>query len=164
MTRDARAIALLAAAGSAALLAGAYAFQAAGYLPCRMCYWQRWPHFAAVAAGLLIWAMRRPAARGPLAALAAGGALAAAATSAIGVFHTGVERGWWEGPASCTGAGLGGLSGADLLATDGPGIVLCDEVAWSLFGVSMASWNAVLSAGLVVLWVLAARRALRTAG
>ena len=150
---------MLAAAGSAALLAGAYAFQAAGYAPCRMCYWQRWPHFAAVGVGLLIWSLRPGAPAGVLRALAALGAFAAATTAGIGVFHTGVERGWWEGPASCTGGGLAGLSGMDLLARDGPGIVMCDEVAWSLLGLSMASWNAVASAALVPIWLLAARRA-----
>ena len=63
--------------------------------------------------------------------------------------------------ASCTGTGpgLGGLSGTDLLSqTDVPALVMCDQVAWALGGLSMASWNAVLSLGLAVIWVLAARR------
>ena len=49
---DARSWAILAAAGSAALLAGAFFFQARGYAPCELCLLQRWPHAAAVAIGL----------------------------------------------------------------------------------------------------------------
>ncbi|WP_375692074.1 disulfide bond formation protein B [Pseudooceanicola sp. LIPI14-2-Ac024] len=147
---------MAAAGGSLALILGALAFQyIGGILPCKMCYWQRYPHYLAIVIGALaLWLGGR--------VLAYLGAAAAATTAAIGLFHTGVERGWWEGPASCTGsgAGLGGLSGSDLLSTDGPvGIVMCDEVAWSMLGLSMASWNAIFSAGLVLLWLAAARRA-----
>lgn len=143
---------LLAAGGSAALLAGAFLFQALGYAPCAMCLWQRWPHAAAIAIGAV--ALLLPGRLLPLL-----GALAAATTAAIGVYHTGVERDWWEGPASCTGtgAGLGDLSGGDLLSMDGPALVLCDQVAWALMGISMASWNAIFSALLVALWIMAAR-------
>ena len=42
---------LLAAFGSLALLAGAFAFQALGYAPCKLCLWQRWPHGGAIALG-----------------------------------------------------------------------------------------------------------------
>ena len=147
----------LAALGSAALLLGAYAFQAAGYAPCRMCLWQRWPHMVAIAAGLAAFALR-PGRDGVLRALAVVGLLAALTTAGLGLFHTGVERGWWEGPASCTGTGgLGGLSGDDLLSLDGAGVVMCDEVAWAFAGLSMASWNALASLGLALVWAAAAR-------
>lgn len=144
---------LLAAGGSAALLAAAFAFQYVGGLaPCKLCLWQRWPHGGAVLIGLAALAV-------PRAALALAGSLAAAASGAIGVYHTGIERGWWEGPASCTGGGsLSGLSGTDLLAPEGAtGIVMCDEVAWAFAGLSMASWNAVASFALAMLWLVAAR-------
>jgi disulfide bond formation protein DsbB len=143
---------LIAAGGSAALLAGAFLFQALGYAPCAMCLWQRWPHAAAILIGLVALLV-------PGRVLPVLGALAAATTAGIGLYHTGVERDWWEGPASCTGAGagLGGLDGADLLSLDGPALVLCDEVAWALFGVSMASWNAILSLVLALVWIMAAR-------
>ncbi|KQI72484.1 dihydroneopterin aldolase [Loktanella sp. 5RATIMAR09] len=142
---------LLSAGGSAALLAGAFLFQALGYPPCAMCLWQRWPHAAAILIGVL--ALRFPGRVLPLL-----GALAAATTAAIGVFHTGVERDWWEGPSSCTGAiSLEGLSGADLLTVTGPRIVMCDEVSWELFSLSMASWNAIFSLCLVIGWIMAVR-------
>lgn len=143
----------LAAGGSAALLAGAYLFQALGYPPCAMCLWQRWPHFVAIALGLLALRIKAPG-------LALLGAAAAAATAGIGVFHTGVERDWWEGPSSCSGdGGLDGLTGAELLAVTGPRVVMCDQVSWAFLGLSMASWNALFSALLVLFWLRAARAA-----
>jgi disulfide bond formation protein DsbB len=71
-----------------------------------------------------------------------------------------VERAWWLGPTTCAGdQNLGGLSGTDLLsAEEAPRVVLCNQVAWDFLGLSMASWNALLSLAFVLLWVLAARR------
>ncbi|MEL7025814.1 MAG: disulfide bond formation protein B [Pseudomonadota bacterium] len=139
---------LLAGLGSAALLVGAFVFQALGYAPCQMCLWQRWPH------GVAIGAMLLGVAGLSLALSAVLGALAALVTAGLGAFHTGVERGWWEGPQACSGGGsLTDLSGADLLSTEGAGgVVRCDEVAWALAGLSMASWNAVLSLCLALIW------------
>ncbi len=145
---------LLAAGGSAALLAGAFVFQAMGYAPCKMCIWQRWPHAVALAFGLV-------ALLAPARLLALGGGLAALTTSGIGAYHAGVEYGWWPGPDSCTGSGegLAGLSGADLLSFETTErIVMCDEVAWALGGISMAGWNAIFSLLLAIMWAVALRR------
>lgn len=143
---------LLAAGGSAALLAGAFIFQALGYAPCKLCLWQRWPHAAAVLIGVAALAL--PGRLLPL--LGAGAALA---TAGLGLYHTGVERGWWEGPATCSAGGVGGLTPEELLAQiNSAPLIRCDEVAWQLAGLSMASWNMLLSLGLAVLWVMAARR------
>jgi disulfide bond formation protein DsbB len=139
--------ALGAAAGSAILLAAAFGFQYfAGLAPCPLCIWQRWPHAVAIALGLLIvaWPAR------PLAAL---GALAMLTGAGIGVYHVGIERGWWAGPASCTAPEVGGMDPGELLdqilATP---VVLCDQVAWAFLGISMAGWNAILSLALAWLW------------
>lgn len=146
----------LAAAGSAVLLLGALAFQYVGGLaPCHLCMWQRYPHVAAVVIGVAALAL-------PRRWLLALGTLAAAASAGVGIFHTGVERGWWEGPTSCSGSGsaLSGLSGSDLLATDAPvHVVMCDQVAWQMWGLSMASWNAIASIILVAVWIAAWRSA-----
>lgn len=142
---------LLAAGGSAALLLGAFAFQHIGGLaPCKLCLWQRWPHAAAIVIGLAAMAMR-----GPL--LPWLGALAALTTAGIGGYHTGVERGWWQGPASCSGGGA--LDTSSLLSTEAPlNVVMCDEVVWDLAGLSMASWNMIASLLFAVLWIMAAQR------
>ncbi len=141
----------LATAGSFALLGGAFVFQAIGYAPCKMCYWQRWPHAAAILIGTL--ALVQPKYRAALAWL---GALAAALTSGIGFFHSGVEQKWWDGPTSCTGSGR--MDNIDLLSTDITPIVMCDDIAWSIMGLSMATLNGLFSLVLVGLWIAAARK------
>jgi len=144
---------LLAATGSLTLLLGALAFQYVGGLaPCPLCIWQRWPHLAAILAAPL--ALVAPGAIGPL----LGGA-AAATTGAIGVYHTGVERRWWEGPQACSGGGdIGALTPQALMEQImAAPLVRCDEVPWEMLGLSMASWNAAASFALAGLWVLAAR-------
>jgi disulfide bond formation protein DsbB len=153
-----RRIAVLAALGSAALLAGAYGFEhGLGLAPCALCLWQRWPHWAAVALGAV--ALIRAA---PLVALA--GAGAALTTAGIGIYHTGVERGWWPGPTACSGAlDPAGLSAEQLLERIlAAPAVRCDEVAWQFLGLSMASWNALASLALAAVWLRALRP--RTAG
>lgn len=153
-----RTLSTLAAAGSAGMLAGAFAFQyLGGYIPCDLCLWQRWPHAAAVAAGIL--ALLIP----PRMLWRFLGLASALTASGLGVFHTGVERGWWTGPTTCSGQGdIGALSPDDLLnqILAAP-VVRCTEVTWSLLGLSMASWNAIISLGLALLWAasLAAPRA-----
>ncbi len=144
----------LASLGSAALLAGAFGFQyLGGMVPCPLCLLQRWPHAAAVVIGALalIW----PA--GPARLLAGAGALAALATSGIGLYHTGIERQWWQGPDTCTSGAIDQISATDLLdqILAAP-IVRCDEVVWDMFGLSMASWNALISLALVLIWIRAA--------
>ena len=157
-----RGLVAVAAAGSLALLLGAWGFEAIGGLaPCAMCYWQRWPHLVAVALAVL-GGGALPRAAG--AAVGVAGAAAAGTSGAIGVYHSGVERGWWPGPASCTSAGqdLGGLSGEALLDLGAaPAVPLCDEIAWTFLGLSMANYNAAISLGLAAIWAVSARAALR---
>jgi disulfide bond formation protein DsbB len=136
------------------MLLGAYAFQhLGGMAPCKLCLWQRWPHAAAILIGVIILLTKQ-------CRLAWLGAVAALTTSAIGFYHAGVEQGWWEGPTSCTSTGIANLSSEELLnqILTAP-LVRCDDIAWQLAGISMAGWNAIISLGLAVLWVQAARRA-----
>ncbi len=143
---------LLAGLGSVLLLGGAFVFQAMGFAPCKLCLWQRWPHGAAI----LIAALTLAVAHRALPWL---GAAAAVTTGAIGVFHAGVELAWWEGPTTCTSGAVGGMSVDDLLAQiNAAPLIRCDEIAWSLFGISMAGWNAILSFALAAVWVAAATR------
>ncbi|WP_102107196.1 disulfide bond formation protein B [Oceaniglobus roseus] len=145
---------LVAASGSLLLLLGAFVFQILGYAPCKLCIWQRWPHGLAIAMGGVgfFWPARLVAVIGGLAALL---------TSGIGVYHAGIEWKFWPGPTSCTGSGggIGGLSGADLLDTSaGNFVVMCDQAAWTLMGISMAGWNALFSFLLALIWLKAVRR------
>ena len=142
----------LAGLGSALLLGGAFVFQALGYAPCTMCIWQRWPHAAAIAiaaVGLFL----------PVAVIILSGALAALTSAGTGFYHVGVEMGWWEGPTSCSGGDVTTLS-ADQLFDQimGAPLIRCDEIAWSLGGISMAGWNVIFSLVLANIWFSALKR------
>lgn len=128
------------------LLGGALLSQYVGGLfPCEMCMWQRWPHLVAIFFALDAYALRgRPQLSFMFTALAA---LAIAISGAIGVFHAGVEYGWWEGLTTCTAAAAHG-SAQDLLNSimNAP-LIRCDVPQWTLFGVSLAGFNALFSLG-----------------
>jgi disulfide bond formation protein DsbB len=142
----------LAAGGSLALLLGAFGFQHLGGLaPCKLCLWQRWPHAAAIAIGAV--ALLLPGRALPLL-----GALAALTTAGVGLYHTGVERGWWPGPTTCTSGPIGNLTPQELMdQIMAAPLVRCDDVPWEMLGMSMASWNALVSLGLALIWLAAAR-------
>lgn len=146
---------ILAAIASALILGGAYFFQyVLGYDPCALCFDQRHIHKAVIAVGLVggLGMMFVPA----LQKYAMWVCLILAAILAYSAYfagwHAGIEYDWWEGPASCTTVGAVEFSTDDLMAVlDGNApVVLCDEAAWTLFGISMAGYNAILSLGLAI--------------
>lgn len=139
-----------------ALVAGALGSQYLGHLvPCEMCMWQRYPHYAAIVAAALAILLRRTALSLPL-TLVAG--LLILTSGGIGAFHAGVEYKWWPGPQHCTGTVA---PGADFLKRllSAP-VVRCDEPQWTLFGISLAGFNFLLSTigGLAVLALCLKRR------
>lgn len=156
MTRQS--LMLIAAAGSVALLGGAFISQYVfGLPPCEMCLWQRWPHAGAILVGLVALVM-------PSRLLAVLGGALLLTTAAIGVYHVGVEQGIFEGITECTSSeGISGLDVGDLLDPTkevGPPLVRCDQATY-IGPISMAAWNALLSFGLAGLWFLAAGRPAR---
>ena len=147
----------LATGGSFFALASAYAFQYLGGLaPCHLCWLQRYPHFAALGLGALALMLRAPM----LTRLfAVAGAAAAFTTAVLGAYHTGVERNWWPGPTTCTSGSIAHISAKDLLAQiQAAPVVKCDQVAWQMLSLSMASWNMLFSLALVALWLLAFKK------
>jgi disulfide bond formation protein DsbB len=138
------------------LLGGALGSQYLGGLhPCEMCYWQRWPHGVAIV--LAAGAFTGPATSSRPRMLTLLAALAIAVSGAIGVYHAGVEAGIFQGFTTCTATGPMSLD--DLLKVP---LVRCDQVQWSLFGISMAGWNAIISLGgaaLILILSLKAHRA-----
>ncbi len=152
-----RLIAVLAALASGAMLLTAFGFQFLGGLePCHLCILQRWPHGLAFATGLLLLATPRPLWR-PLMLL---GALIVLVGAGIALYHTGVEQKWWQGPTTCTAQPITGLTTDELFQQimQAP-VVRCDDIPWSLFGLSMAAWNAVASVAIAALWLAAWFRA-----
>lgn len=127
----------------AALMAGALGSQYVGGLfPCEMCHWQRWPHYAAIALALLAFGVPEK----PLGRMLVALAVAAILTSgAIGLFHAGVEYHWWTGITRCSAPIVGGSS-ADLLSQImATPMIQCDVPQWTLFGISLAGFNAIFS-------------------
>ena len=141
---------------SAAILGGAYSFQYLGGLhPCTLCLYQRWPWW--IAGGLAILAMLYVRNRDLARIFSALGALAVLVGMGVAVYHVGVEQQWWAGPTACSGTAdapktLEALR-AQIMAAP---IVRCDEIPWSLFGISMAGYNALISlaTGIFVLSLL----------
>lgn len=140
----------------AALLGGALVSQYLfGLPPCEMCWWQRYPHGAALVLGLAAFVLRSDW----LVRLAA---LAILVSGAIGGYHAGVEYGWWEGLTRCA---TGALANGDPLASimNAP-VIRCDVAPWSLWGISLAGWNFLISgaAGIAILVLLARCSAQKT--
>lgn len=149
--RLARALAL---AVPALLLGGAYVAEYGfGLYPCEMCWWQRYPHFAALAlAGLAFVAA-------PARLWTALAALAVLVSAAIGLFHAGVEYGWWQGITSCARIVPSDPGASPLEAIMNTPMISCDEPQWTLLGISLAGFNFLIGAagGLAVLALLARR-------
>jgi disulfide bond formation protein DsbB len=140
-TGNAEAARLLALLLPLGLLGGALGSQYIGGLhPCEMCYWQRWPHAAAILLAAL--AFTGPAASSRSRTLTLLAAASIVISGAIGVYHAGVEVGIFEGITTCSTTR--GMTLQDIVSAP---LVRCDQVQWSLFGISMAGWNAILSLG-----------------
>ena len=152
---------LLALLGSGALLGGALLFQYVGGLPpCDLCMLQRYPHVVAMLAGAAALAAWRWPRIGFALVMVAVAALLV--TSATGAYHAGVEYHWWKGPQECTGTIPPNLSMEELKRyLFSAKMVRCDETAWSMLGISMAGWNAIISAALALVLVVGTARGLK---
>ncbi len=150
-------LARLALAASLAALAVALLSQYVGGLePCPLCLYQRIPYGVNIILGavaiLLIGRGREP-----LALIALIGAIFAL-DAGIAFYHVGVEQGWFEGLAACAGGGEtpDTVDALKALLLNKPPPPPCDQVQWSLFGVSMAGYNmlyAALMAAIVLIGV-----------
>jgi disulfide bond formation protein DsbB len=128
-----------------------------GLEPCVLCLYQRWPFVAALGLGVIGIALALGG-RSAVPALALAG-LACLGNAGLAVYHVGIEEHWWQGSAACTGSAAQGLSLEELKAAIlAAPPVRCDEVAWRLFGLSMAGWNVPLSAALGLFSLAAAWR------
>jgi disulfide bond formation protein DsbB len=145
---------LLMLLASAATVGAALLFQYVGGLaPCELCLMERWPYYIGIPVIVL--------------ALAAGGWRAIATglivvvlllfigSSVLAFYHVGVEQHWFQGPTACTSPATAKTLEelrAQLMAQQP---VLCDQVQWSLFGVSLAGWNFLASVVLALLSIAA---------
>src|SRR5262245_22680648 len=146
--------AFLVAAGAAATILGAFYFQyIVGLPPCPMCLEERIPHYIVIPLGLIVaiaalGGAPRNLVRVGLAIMA----IAMLILVGMSVFHAGVEWKWWPGPTDCTGPvnNLGGVG--DLMSRmNQTKVIRCDEAAWTLFGISLAGYNALISLALAAI-------------
>jgi disulfide bond formation protein DsbB len=153
-------------AASAVVLGGALLSQYWGGLaPCELCLMQRWPWAAAIVISFIATMVGNRAALPWVALLLAA---VFAIGSALAFYHVGVEQHWLAGPSACSGA----ATAADTLEALKAQIlrqqpVRCDEVPWSLWGISLAGWNLLASpmmTGVCLLACVQSRAPLRRAG
>jgi disulfide bond formation protein DsbB len=145
---------------AAATLAGAFVFQALGYVPCELCLKERFPYYAGIVVALLTIVLATRGPRRLLPAALAGLFLIFAASAGFGAYHAGIEWGFWPGPSSCTGAiAKAGSMREFLHQLNTVKVVRCDAVAIRIFGLSLAGWNAVISAVLAGIAVIGFARA-----
>lgn len=161
------ALTLLPVLGSLAALGMAFASQYMGGLPpCILCIYQRWPYGVAVLLGISAALLARAAptratTRAASLLLALAG-LAIWVSGGIGAFHVGVEQGWWQGTAECgSQISITSVEALRQALTAAP-VVRCDQVPWSLFGISIAGYNLLYAALLGALTLTAAYRLCRS--
>ncbi|WP_439634822.1 disulfide bond formation protein B [Glycocaulis sp.] len=157
---------LIAAGVSLALLAGAFAFEyIGGLLPCPMCVTQRWAHAAIAGAGITVFLALRALPLPDLSARLGVGLVGVLSLVSAwhAIHHVLVEYGILDLPPSCAGVSSGPVSLAQMeaLFDSARTIPQCNEVVWSLFGVSMAGWNAIASLGLAAISFLVLINAMR---
>lgn len=144
----------------AATIGGAWTFEALGYAPCELCLAQRWPYYAGLPlAGLTLVLASRGAGRRWLTAAFVSLAVVFIGSAIFGVYHTGIEWGFWPGPTACAGTLVPADSAEDFLARlNTESVVRCDAPALRILGLSLAGWNAVVSVGLAGLALRGAAR------
>lgn len=136
-------------AAMAGVVGTALAFEhIGGYIPCKLCLEQRIPYY--IGAPLMVLALVSSTLRWPAwmtrGLLLVGGLLMVWGLY-MGVFHSGVEWGWWPGPTDCGAvaapANTGGKGVLDALNSFVP--PACDKAALRVLGLSFAGWNVIAS-------------------
>ena len=148
----ARAALLVAGVAFAAIGGALFIEHVLGVLPCELCLKQRIPYYVGIPVALVAaWLAVRSPRGGVTMTLLAVVAVIFAVGAGMGVYHSGVEFGWWPGPTDCTGP-VSKAVGLDtfLKTLETTKVVRCDEGAMRIFGLSLAAWNAVISVGLTL--------------
>lgn len=130
---------------SAAALASAYALQyLAGFEPCQLCYWQRYPYMAVIAVAV-VGVASRFVRLGLLLAF-----VLFLTGMGLSLYHVGVEQGIFALPIGCA-AGDAATTVEELRAQLASAPPACDQVSVSFIGLSLSAWNGVASAVLAAM-------------
>ena len=147
-----------------ATIAGAWIFEWAGYAPCELCLQQRYAYYAGIPLAMMVALGAALGAPGASRVLLIVLALLFAGSAMFGVYHSGVEWGFWPGPSGCSGAATGAPKagptdmGAFLQQLKTSRVVPCTEAAIRIFGLSLAGWNALISTALSAVAIAGFRR------
>lgn len=150
------------AAIGAATLVGAWVMQYGFDIrPCQLCLQQRYAYYLAIPlAALVAAAASRRKPRAPIVTGLGLIAVAMIANAVFGVYHAGIEWGFWQGAADCTGP-VGDFGGGNLLQelrNTTVKVIRCDEVQWRFLGLSLAGYNVLISALMAAIALAAMRR------
>ncbi|WND03756.1 disulfide bond formation protein B [Temperatibacter marinus] len=129
-------------AGLLTLLAAFISEYGFGYHPCEMCWWQRYPYMVAGSLFLAFASTGKTQHKSLLLLLM----LIFMVNTSLAFFHVGVEEKWWEGITTCAGS-AGQIT---LESIQNAPLIRCDEIQFSLLGISMAGYNFLIALSLTV--------------
>jgi disulfide bond formation protein DsbB len=143
-----------------ATIAAAWGFELiGGYIPCELCLQQRTPYYVGLPLALValiadVIGLPKWIAKALLVLVA----IAFLYNAGLGIYQSGAQWGYWQGPTACSGNGSSlPTSTKDLLSSlDNARVVSCTDVTWRFVGLSFAGWNAIISAVVAILALLAA--------
>ncbi|MBN9310418.1 MAG: disulfide bond formation protein B [Devosia sp.] len=146
-----RLLALISFVVGLATIAGAWGSQIfGGLVPCELCWEQRNPYYVGLPILLLLLLLWNRLPRTLVVAGLAVVALIFVWSTYLGAHHAGVEYGFWPGPTACSGVGVE-VKFEDLQNINATRVVPCDAVQFEIFGVSLAGFNALISAAIVLM-------------
>jgi disulfide bond formation protein DsbB len=155
---------VIAVVGVATIL-GAYYFQyVLGLPPCPLCLEQRIAYYVAIPlAAMVLLGLSVGSSRKVITLALLAIAVAMTWNAGLGVYHSGVEWQWWQGPQDCSGATPNFSTGGSLLdQINKTRVVRCDEAAWRFLGLSLAGYNVLISLGLAIVALCGAAAAWKT--
>jgi disulfide bond formation protein DsbB len=120
-----------------------------GYIPCKLCLWQRWPYYAGIPLIVLaLLSINRENGVGTARLLTGLVALSFAISLGLALYHAGVEWKFWAGPADCGGRVFSGPASVQDFAKslESARVVSCSDAPWRFLWLSFAGWNALISA------------------
>lgn len=131
-----------------AALIGQYMF---GLYPCTLCIYQRIPFVITTILG--VWGLVNHT---RVTLMLCGFTFIIGA--AIAAYHVGVEQAWWENAAGCSfDTSDTSIEAIREQIINGPR-ALCTDIAFSLFGISMAGYNVLYSAMMAVIAFIGVRK------
>lgn len=103
-------------------------------MPCSLCLYQRYTYILLAVSSFAVIISKKQSQKKLILYLCA---IIALGGSVIAFYHSGVEKGIFSVPLTC-------------IASQANNMPLCNEVTFSFLGLSMASWNSIISLSIAV--------------